>query len=98
MQPGMDPKAPAGRGGVSRAALLGLSGGMMLGGLFLLIQGLRTRLAPADCAGLSEMECGFMRDTAIEVGRTQSVAGAALLALAVAVVVLMRSRSRPGAW
>ncbi|QRN95335.1 hypothetical protein JRI60_40705 [Archangium violaceum] len=97
MQPGTDPKTQGARGGVSRAALLGLCGGMMLGGLFLLIQGLRTRLAPADCADLSEMECGFMRDTAIEVGRTQSVVGAALLALAVAVVVLMRSRTRPDA-
>jgi hypothetical protein len=35
-----------------------------------------------------------MRDTAIEVGRMQTVAGAALLALGAAVVVLMRSRAR----
>lgn len=97
MQEGMetkDAKAPAGAGGVVRAAILGLCGGMLLGGIFLLVQGLRTRLMPTDCVGLSEVECSFMRDTATEVGRMQTVAGAALLALGAAVVVLMRSRAR----
>jgi hypothetical protein len=96
MQEGLetkDAKAPGGLGGVTRAAILGLCGGMLLGGLFLLVQGLRTRLFPPDCGGMSEVECGFMRDTALEVGRMQTVAGAALLALGAAVVVLMRSRS-----
>lgn len=78
-----------------RAALLGLSGGMLLGGLFLLVRGLWTRLSPPNCVGLSEMECAFMRNTTVEVGRMQTVAGAALLALGVAVVVLLRSRARP---
>ena len=97
MQEGMetkDAKASGGAGGVVRAAILGLCGGMLLGGIFLLVQGLRTRLTPTDCVGLSEVECSFMRDTAIEVGRMQTVAGAALLALGAAVVVLMRSRAR----
>jgi hypothetical protein len=90
-----DARAPAGGlGGVTRAALLGLSGGLLLGGLFLLVQGLRMRLSPPNCGGLSEVECGFMRDTTVEVGRMQTVAGAALLALGIAVVVLLRSRAR----
>jgi hypothetical protein len=89
-----DARAPGGLGGVPRAALLGLSGGMLLGGIFLLVQGLRTRLSPPDCSGLSEVECGFLRNTTVEVGRMQTVAGAALLALGIAVVVLLRSRAR----
>jgi hypothetical protein len=80
---------------VPRAALLGLCGGAMLGGLILLIVGLKTRLSPPDCAGLSEMECGFIRDTSVEVGRMQTVVGASLLALGAAVIVLVRSRGRP---
>jgi hypothetical protein len=80
--------------GVGRAAILGLCGGMLLGGLFLLVQGIRTRMIPADCSDLSELECGVMQETATEVGRMQTVAGAALLALGAAVVVLMRSRGR----
>jgi hypothetical protein len=87
-------KTPGSLGGVGRAAILGLCGGMLLGGLFLLAQGLRTRLAPADCQDLSEVECGFMQETALEVGRMQTVSGAALLALGAAVVVLVRSRGR----
>jgi hypothetical protein len=97
MQEGMetkDARARGGLGGVSRAALLGLSGGMLLGGIFLLVQGLRTRLSPPDCTGLSEVECGFMRETSVDVGRMQTVTGAALLALGAAVVVLLRSRAR----
>src|SRR5687768_14493195 len=89
-----DSRPSGGLGGVARAALLGLCGGMLLGGLFLLVVGLRTRLAPMDCADLSEVECGFMQQTALEVGRMQTVAGAALLALGAAVVVLVRSRAR----
>ncbi|HEX8440087.1 hypothetical protein [Archangium sp.] len=80
--------------GVGRAAILGLCGGMLLGGLFLLVQGLRTRLSPVDCQDLSELECGFLQETALEVGRMQTVAGAALLALGASVVVLVRSRGR----
>ncbi|HEY0095570.1 MAG TPA: hypothetical protein VGB96_14660, partial [Archangium sp.] len=70
-------------------------GGMVLGGLFLLVQGLRTRLAPLDCVDISELECGILQQTAVEVGRMQTVSGAALLALGLAVGVLMRSRARP---
>jgi len=95
MREGTDGGPPPGSvGGLRQAALLGLSGGMLLGGLFLIVQGLRTRLAPADCLDLSEVECGFIRESVIQLGRTQSVAGAALLALGAAVVVLLRSRPR----
>ena len=90
-----DSRPSGGLGGVGRAALLGLCGGMLLGGLFLLVQGLRTRLAPLDCVDLSEVECGFLQQTAVEVGRMQTVSGAALLALGIAVVVLVLSRTRP---
>jgi hypothetical protein len=68
---------------------------MLLGGLFLLVQGLHTRLAPLDCVELSEVECGFRQQTAVEVGRMQTVSGAALLALGIAVAVLVYSRARP---
>ncbi|MGZ3459130.1 MAG: hypothetical protein ACXU86_11580 [Archangium sp.] len=91
-----DAKGPGGSAAITRAALLGLCGGMLLGGLFLLGVGLKARLSPADCTGLSEMECSFMRDAALEMGRLQGVMGAALLALGAAVVVLvMRSKARP---
>ncbi|WP_324961528.1 hypothetical protein [Archangium sp.] len=77
--------------GMTRAALLGLCGGLLLGGLFLLGVGLKTHLSPADCTGLSEMECGFTREAAQEMGRRQVIVGAALMALGAAVVVLVRS-------
>lgn len=79
-------------GGVVRAALLGLCGGTVIGGLVLLGMGLHARLAPTDCTALSEVECGFTRDAALEVSRVQSVSGAALLALGIAVIILLRSR------
>ncbi|HEX8824752.1 MAG TPA: hypothetical protein VF794_32835 [Archangium sp.] len=89
-----DSRPSGGASGLTRAALLGLCGGLLLGGLFLLVQGLRARMAPMDCQDLSEVECGFIQQTAEEVGRMQTVAGAALLALGCAVVVLVRSRGR----
>lgn len=85
-----------------RAALLGLSGGLLLGGLFLASTGLVTRLKPADCLELSEEECTFVQDTAREMGRVQLLSGAALLALGLATVVLVlrpkspSSTERPG--
>ncbi len=94
MQDGTRAKTQGSLAGVGRAAILGLCGGMLLGGLFLLVQGVRTRLTPADCQDLSEVECGFMQETTLEVGRMQTVAGAALLALGASVVVLVRSRGR----
>ncbi len=92
-QEGIEARAEGTGSGVGRAALLGLCAGMLLGGIFLVVQGLRSRILPTDCHDLSELECSFLRETAVEIGRVQTVAGAALVALAVAVVVLLRSRS-----
>ncbi|HSP79963.1 MAG TPA: hypothetical protein VLQ93_15650 [Myxococcaceae bacterium] len=92
-QEGIKAKTEGSGGGIGRAALLGLCAGMLLGGIFLVVQGLRSRILPANCSELSELECSFLRETAVEVGRVQTVAGAALVALAAAVVVLLRSRS-----
>ncbi|HYO72143.1 MAG TPA: hypothetical protein VEU33_39330 [Archangium sp.] len=85
-----DTKGPKSAERLTRAALLGLCGGILLGGLFLLGVGLKTRLSPADCTGLSEMECSFKRDAEQEMGRLQVIMGSGLLALGAAVVVLLR--------
>ena len=42
-----------------RAGLMGLSGGLLLGGLALLALGLYTRMVPVDCLDLSDVQCGF---------------------------------------
>ncbi|MCY1075170.1 hypothetical protein [Archangium lansingense] len=91
---GTDAKSPKNAAGLTRAALLGLTGGILVGGLFLLGVGLKTRLSPADCTGLSEMECSFMREAALELSRMQVIVGSGLLALGAAVVVLLRSKAR----
>ena len=92
---GTDTKGRTALAGVTRAALLGLSGGLLLGGLFLLGVGLKTRFSPANCTDLSEIECGFAREAALEMSRMQTISGAALLSLAAAMVVLVRSKVRP---
>lgn len=91
------PQGPTSAGGVLRAALLGLSGGLLLGGLFLLVLGLKVRISPPDCASLSVLDCGIEREIATDMGRLQSVSGAALLALGVAIIMLLRSRPPPSA-
>jgi len=80
---------PGASRGLLRAALMGLSGGMLLGGIALLIVGLYTRVAPMDCTDLSEVQCGFAREASVEMGRFQSLMGAGLLALGIAGVVLL---------
>lgn len=92
---GTDTKGQGSTGSVARAALLGLCGGMLLGGLFLMGVGLKTRLTPTDCTDLSEMDCGISREADQDMGRMQLVSGAALLSLAAAVVVMVRSKARP---
>jgi hypothetical protein len=92
---GTDIKGPRSAEALTRAALLGLCGGLLLGGLFLLGMGLKTHLSPADCTDLSEMECGFTREAAREMGSRQTIVGAALMSLGAAVVVLVRSKARP---
>ncbi|WP_375771332.1 hypothetical protein NR798_10655 [Archangium gephyra] len=90
-----DAKSPKNAEGLTRAALLGLCGGILLGGLFLLGVGLKTRLSPADCTDLSETECSFKREADLEMSRMQVIVGSGLLALGAAVVVLIRSKARP---
>ncbi|OJH37637.1 hypothetical protein [Cystobacter ferrugineus] len=86
--------APPSARGLLRAALLGLSGGLLLGGLFLAGNGIVTRMKPADCTELPEEECALMRESAQEMGRVQGMSGAALLALGLATAVLvLRSKS-----
>jgi hypothetical protein len=92
---GTDAKGAKNAEGLTRAALLGLCGGILLGGLFLLGVGVKTRLSPGDCSGLSEMECSFKRDAELEMSRMQVIMGSGLLALGAAVVVLLRSKARP---
>ena len=79
---------------MTRAALLGLCGGMLLGGLLLLGMGLKTRMTPPDCTDLSELDCGTTREADQDLGRMQLLSGAALLSLGAAVVVLVRSKDR----
>jgi hypothetical protein len=92
---GTDIKRPASAGNVTRAALLGLCGGVLLGGLLLLGLGLKTRMTPTDCTDLSELECGTTREADQDLSRMQLLSGAALLALGAAVVVLVRSKGSP---
>lgn len=80
-----------------RAAGLGLSGGLLIGGVTLLFLGLRRLLAPPDCGRLPKLECELLTETALEVGRVQGLCGGALVSLGLAVLVLLRSASRPQA-
>jgi hypothetical protein len=75
--------------------VLGLCGGLLLGGVGMLVSGLRARFSGLDCAGLSGPECELLRQTSLEVSRFQTLAGGALIALAAALVVLVRPRSPP---
>jgi hypothetical protein len=84
-----DPRA--GRGTL-RAGLWGLCAGMVLGGLYLLVAGVRSRLAPPDCTGYSDLECTLLLGAAMEVSRVQILAGGALVALGMALGVLLRPR------
>jgi hypothetical protein len=77
-----------------RAALMGLSGGLLFGGLALLAVGLYTRLISADCTDLSQVQCGAAQEASVEMGRFQALMGAGLLALGIAGIILLR---RPAA-
>ncbi|WP_338869774.1 hypothetical protein [Myxococcus stipitatus] len=77
-----------------RAALLGLSGGLLLGGLGLLALGVRGVFGTPDCTGLSGPECELIRQATQEMGRVQTRFGGALVALGAALFVLLR-RWRP---
>lgn len=86
---------PSRRSSPGRAAALGLCGGMLLGGVGMLIAGLRGTFGSPDCTGLSSPECELLLQTAREVGRFQTLVGGALIALAAALVVLLRPRPPP---
>jgi hypothetical protein len=75
-----------------RAALFGLCAGMLVGGFFLLISGLRARNLAPDCQGYTEQECALVREAASEVGRVQTVSGGCLVALAAALGLVLRPR------
>ena len=76
-----------------RAALFGLCAGMLVGGFFLLISGIRARNLDPDCQGYTEPECVLVREAASEVGRVQTVAGGCLVALAAALGLVLRPRA-----
>ncbi|MCE9669464.1 hypothetical protein LY474_16760 [Myxococcus stipitatus] len=76
-----------------RAAALGLCGGLLLGGLYLLGIGLRGLFGAQDCAGLTGPQCDLLRQTHHELGRVQSTFGGALVSLAAALLVLLRRRA-----
>lgn len=78
-----------------RAGLMGLSGGLLLGGLALLALGLYTRMVPVDCLDLSDVQCGFTRDASVSMGRFQTLMGAGLLALGIAGILLLRPPKAP---
>ncbi len=78
---------------VGRSAVLGLCGGLFLGGLGLLVEGLRGTFGPLDCAGLTGAECDLVRQATREVARVQALAGGALVALSAALFVLLRPRT-----
>ncbi len=75
---------------VGRAAFFGLATGMVLGGLWLLVLGLRGLYFPPSCVELSKNECDLLTEAAIHIGRVQTLSGGALLALAPSLYVLLR--------
>ena len=87
---------PSSRGAaLLRAASLGLVAGLLLGGLALLALGVRGVFFPGDCAGLSDPECQFEQETGRDLGRRQTLAGGALIALGSALFALTRPRDPP---
>jgi hypothetical protein len=84
---------PSPRGAsVLRAAALGLTAALLLGGLGLLALGARAVFFPQDCGGESPQECQFTQETARELGRVQTLCGGALVALGAALFALTRPR------
>ncbi|MCP3138905.1 hypothetical protein [Pyxidicoccus xibeiensis] len=91
MSPSSEPSPPR-RPAVGRSAALGLSGGLLLGGVGLVVAGLRGLFAAVDCAGLTGPECDLITQATREVARLQLVSGGALTALAASLFVLLRSK------
>lgn len=92
-----DSSPPPPRSSLGRAAFIGLAAGMVFGGAWLLVLGLRGLFAPADCGPISPNECELITSAAAHVGRVQAMCGAALIALAPALYVLLRPYLTPRA-
>ena len=75
-----------------RAAVAGLCGGMFIGGVGLLVLGLRGMFGQPNCIGLVEQECELIVQAFQHVGRVQTICGGALMALAASILVLARPR------
>ncbi|WP_224366000.1 hypothetical protein [Hyalangium versicolor] len=90
MSPAPDSSGQPTPSSLGRAAFLGLASGMVFGGLWLLVLGLRGIFLPFDCTGLSKNECDLRVEALSHVGRVQTLCGGALIALALALYVLLR--------
>jgi hypothetical protein len=90
-----DSSVPPPGSSLGRAAFLGLASGMVLGGVWLLILGLRGLFGSQDCTRLSPNECALLLETVTHVGRVQTLCGGALIALALALAVLLRPYLSP---
>jgi hypothetical protein len=88
--PGRPPQAS-----VARAAFAGLCGGLLIGGVGLLVIGLRSLFGQANCVGLGEQECQLIVDAYTHVGRVQTICGGALISLSAALFVLARPYFSP---
>jgi hypothetical protein len=75
---------------LGRAAFFGLAAGMLLGGLGLLVLGVRGLFSAPNCAGYSKNECDMLTEAALHIGRVQLICGGALIALALSLYVLLR--------
>jgi hypothetical protein len=80
---------------IGRAAFVGLATGMMLGGAWLLVLGLRGLFVATDCGHLTPNECELISAANAHVGRVQTLCGGALMALAPALYVLLRPYLAP---
>lgn len=83
------------RSSLGRAAFFGLAAGMIIGGIGLLILGLRGLYSPPSCLGLSKNECDLVTDAALHIGRVQTLCGGALIGLALSLFVLLRPYLSP---
>ncbi|MBJ6761019.1 hypothetical protein JGU66_09610 [Myxococcaceae bacterium JPH2] len=87
------PSATSRVSGVLRAAVLGLAAGLMLGGVGLLVVGVRGVFGSPDCTDLTAPECQLLSESARDLGRLQTLSGGALIALGAALIVLARGRA-----
>ncbi len=82
---------------VGRAAIVGLCGGMLVGGVGLLVARPPGPVRQPDCVGLGAQECELIADA---LPRTSAgcrrCAEGALIALSLALFVLVRPRFFPG--